>query len=123
MAGNETTPIEQRLLQLLAPFHEYTPRKHKTVDYARLQELMDLIGGAEKAQKALAKEIKAAVAGMRKEVKSLTSKQNTLLRRAGILGKKKNKDKETIQTLKSALDSRVKVFPTTVSAVAGKTTK
>jgi len=117
MAENETIPIEQRLLQLLAPFREYTPRKHKTVDYDRLQELVSVIAGAEEAQKALAKEIKGIVAGMKKEVKSLTSKQDSMLRRAGILGKKKkNEDKETIQTLKSALDS-------TLKASLGKTTK
>ena len=85
MEENATNNIDE----ILRPFREYTPRKHKTVDYARLQELMDLIAGAEKAQKALAKEIKGVVAGMKKEVKSLTGKQDTLLRRAGIIRKKK----------------------------------
>jgi hypothetical protein len=115
MEENVTNNIDT----ILAPFREYTPQKHKTVDYARLQELMDLIAGAEKAQKALKKEIKGVVAGMKKEVKSLTSKQDTLLRRAGIIPKKKRTKEEP----KSDGDSRVKVFPTTVSAVAGKTTK
>lgn len=74
---------------ILAPFREYVPRKHKTVDYARLQELMDLIASADAAKKALRLEVNAAVAAMKKEVKSLTSKQDTLLRRAGIIPKKK----------------------------------
>ena len=74
---------------ILAPFREYVPRKHKTVDYARLQELMDLIASADAAKKALRLEVNAAVATMKKEVKSLTSKQDTLLRRAGIIPKKK----------------------------------
>ena len=74
---------------ILAPFREYEPRKHKTVDYARLQELMDLIASADAAKKALRLEVNAAVAAMKKEVKSLTSKQDTLLRRAGIIPKKK----------------------------------
>ena len=74
---------------ILAPFREYVPRKHKTVDYARLQELMDLIASADAAKKALRLEVNAAVAARKKEVKSLTSKQDTLLRRAGIIPKKK----------------------------------
>ena len=74
---------------ILAPFREYVPRKHKTVDYASLQELMDLIASADAAKKALRLEVNAAVAAMKKEVKSLTSKQDTLLRRAGIIPKKK----------------------------------
>ena len=74
---------------ILAPFREYVPRKHKTVDYARLQELMELIASADAAKKALRLEVNAAVAAMKKEVKSLTSKQDTLLRRAGIIPKKK----------------------------------
>ena len=74
---------------ILAPFREYVPRKHKTVDYARLQEWMDLIASADAAKKALRLEVNAAVAAMKKEVKSLTSKQDTLLRRAGIIPKKK----------------------------------
>ena len=75
--------------EILAPFREYVPRKNKTVDYARLQELMDLIASADAAKKALRLEVNAAVAAMKKEVKSLTSKQDTLLRRAGIIPKKK----------------------------------
>ena len=103
--------------EILAPFREYVPRKHKTVDYARLQELMDLIAGGDAAKKALRLEVDDAVAGMKKEVNSLINKQNTLLRRSKIIPKKKRTTKAEPKSDGDSGDSRVKPFPTKVSTV------
>ena len=119
---------ENNLDSILAPFREYTPRKHKTVNYERLQELMNLIASAAKAEKQVKKEIDRLVGRIKSEVKSLVRKQNAALEDTAnidvkTLIPKKRRTKEEPKSDGDNGDSRIKVFPTKVSAVAGKTKK